>query len=281
MSLRDLANLLLVIGGGFALLVLLAWRFQRRLIYLPFPQNVPPVEAVLPGGREIVLRTEDALDLKAWFLPAARERARAAVLLCNGNAGHRGFRAPLAQALSTAGLEVLLFDYRGYGGNPGSPSEEGLLADARSARQWLLDHGARPDRLVYFGESLGTGVAVMLAAEAAPTALILRSPFPSLAAVGRRHYPFLPVRTLLRDRYASIEQIGLLSVPLLVILGERDTIIPADLSRELFEAAREPKRLVSIAGANHNDFELLAGEQLVEEALRFLEEWLPSDGLIR
>jgi fermentation-respiration switch protein FrsA (DUF1100 family) len=281
MSPRDLATLLLVIGGGFALLVLLAWRFQRRLIYLPFPQNVPPVEAVLPDGREIVLRTEDALDLKAWFLPAARGRARAAVLLCNGNAGHRGFRAPLAQALSTAGLEVLLFDYRGYGGNPGSPSEEGLLADARSARRWLLDHGARPDRLVYFGESLGSGVAVMLAAEAAPAALILRSPFPSLAAVGRRHYPFLPVQTLLRDRYASIEQIGLLSAPLLVILGERDTIIPADLSRELFEAAREPKRLVSIAGADHNDFELLAGEQLVEEALRFLEEWLPSDGLIR
>jgi hypothetical protein len=87
MSPRDLATLLLVIGGGFALLVLLAWRFQRRLIYLPFPQNVPPVEAVLPDGREIVLRTEDALDLRAWFLPAARERARAAVLLCNGNAG--------------------------------------------------------------------------------------------------------------------------------------------------------------------------------------------------
>jgi fermentation-respiration switch protein FrsA (DUF1100 family) len=275
MSARDLATLLLVIGGGFALLVLLAWRFQRRLIYLPFPQNVPPIEAVLPEGREIVLRTEDALDLKAWFLPAATARARAAVLLCNGNAGHRGFRAPLAQALSAAGLDVLLFDYRGYGGNPGSPSEEGLLADARSARRWLLDHGTRPDRLVYFGESLGTGVAVMLATEAAPAALILRSPFPSLAAVGRRHYPFLPVRTLLRDRYASIERIRLLSAPLLVILGERDSIIPADLSRELFEAAREPKRLVSIAGANHNDFELLAGEQLVGETLGFLEEWLP------
>ena len=194
-------------------------------------------------------------------------------MIFNGNAGNRSHRAPLAHTLSRAGFSVLLFDYRGYGGNPGRPSEQGLMKDAQSARNYLLSRDdVDPERLVYFGESLGSAVAVGLAGRHPPAALVLRSPFPSLVAVGRRHYPFLPVATLLRDRYQAIESIGHLPSPLLVIVGDRDRIISSTLSRQLFDAASEPKRWVSIPGADHNDWELLAGETLVNAVIDFAQE---------
>ena len=122
---------------------------------------------------------------------------------------------------------MLLLDYRGYVGNPGSPSEDGLLADARAARAYLLSRAdVDPARLVYFGESLGAAVAVALAAEHPPAALILRSPFTSLADIAAVHYPFLPAGLMLRDRYESIERIGRVRAPLLVVAGQRDRIVP-------------------------------------------------------
>ena len=181
-------------------------------------------------------------------------------MIFNGNAGHRGYRVPLAAALRRHGLQVLLTDYRGYGGNPGAPSEEGLAADARAARAYLL---TRPDvdpaRIVYFGESLGAAVAVRLAVEHPPAALILRSPFASLADVGRHHYPLLPVRLLLRDRFASIDRANQIRSPVLVIAGTRDSIVPIDHTRRLYDAIVTPKTLVEVA-ADHNDEELLDGE---------------------
>ncbi len=153
-------------------------------------------------------------------------------------------RAALAVALNRMGLSVLLFDYRGYGGNPGRPSEEGLAADARAAQAWLAAQPeVDPDRIAYFGESLGAAVAVGLAVQRPPAALVLRSPFTSLADVGAVHYPWLPVRRLLLDRYPSIERIASVHAPLLVIAGDRDDIVPLSLSRRLYDAAAEPKRL--------------------------------------
>lgn len=258
-----------LLGAGLLFLALL-WLFQRRLIYLPFPSDVPPADLALPGSEEVVLRTEDGLVLNGWFLPGRGERSTTAVLVCNGNAGSRAYRAPLAEALARHGFSVLLFDYRGYADNPGRPSEEGLLRDARAARAWLAQ---RPgiERVAYFGESLGAAVAVALAAESPPAALILRSPFTSLADVGAHHYPFLPVRLLLRDRYPSIERIGRIGCPLLVIAGERDSIVPKRLSRRLFEAALEPKRWHVVPGADHNDLELLAGRELIAATVELLD----------
>src|SRR5207253_9031710 len=155
--------------------------------------------------------------------------AGATVLVFNGNAGDRSFRAPLAAALNQAGLSVLLFDYRGYGGNPGSPSEKGLMTDARTARAYAaardkVDVG----RLVYFGESLGAAVAVALALEHPPAALVLRLPFTSLTDMGRLYYPLLPTNLLLRDRFDSLRQIGHLTCPVLIIAGDQDRIVPQD-----------------------------------------------------
>jgi uncharacterized protein len=262
----------------------LLWLLQRRLIYFPAPGPVLPATSVLPGAEDVSFPTADGLRLHGWFVPGEVDipaqpspgvgHARLggpAVLVCNGNAGDRSMRAALAAALSRLGLGVLLFDYRGYGGNPGSPSEDGLAADARAAAAYLAARPeVDPDRVVYLGESLGAAVALRLATERPPAALVLRSPFVSLAEVGREHYPVLPVSLLLRDRYDSARLAGRLAAPLLVVAGGRDRIVPASHSRRLFDAAPEPKRLVVLDGADHNDDELLAGPRLLAELRAFL-----------
>jgi uncharacterized protein len=169
-------------------------------------------------------------------------------------------------------LQVILVDYRGYGGNPGAPTENGLAADSRAARAYLV---GRPDvdasRIVYFGESLGTAVAIDLAVEHPPAALVLRSPFTSMADVGQHHYPFLPVRLLLRDRFAAIDQIRRIRVPLLVIAGGHDRIVPIENSRRLYDAVVAPKTLLMFPDAHHNDYELLAGDEMIGATVRFLQ----------
>ncbi|TFV58340.1 alpha/beta hydrolase [Geodermatophilus sp. DF01-2] len=246
-----------------ALVVGLLWTFQRSLIYLPDDGPVGTADAVLPGARDATLTTVDGLDLAAWYLPSRAPDAPT-VLVANGNGGHRGLRAPLARALHAEGLGVLLFDYRGYGGNPGSPSEAGLALDVRAARDFLVeDAGVPPDRLLYFGESLGAAVVTELATEHPPAGLVLRSPFVDLPSVGRVHYPFLPVGLLLRERHPVAERLATVHVPTTVVYGSRDTIVPPEQSRAVAAAAAELHRLVEVPGADHNDPVLLDGPQVV------------------
>ena len=180
--------------------------------------------------------------------------AATTVLVFNGNAGNRSHRVPLATALRRRGFQVFLFDYRGFGGNPGTPTERGLALDARAARDLVLRRGdVDAARLAYFGESLGSAVAAELAAEHPAAALILRSPFTSMADVGTYHYWWLPVRWLIRDRYATIDLIGKVRSPLLVIVGERDRVVPAEFSHRLYDAANAPKTILSLPDADHND----------------------------
>lgn len=240
------------------------------MIYFP-GGRVPPADAVASDVEEVVLETEDDLTLGAWFLPAGGTAP--AVLMLHGNGGTRAERLPLALALADLGLSTLLVDYRGYGGNPGTPSEDGLAADARAALAHL-DRRRDVDGVVYLGESLGAAVAVGLAVEREPAAVVLRSPFTSLADVAGAHYP-LPTAVLeasLPDRYPSIDRIGGVNAPVLVIAGERDRIVPFAHSRRLFEAASEPKRFVAIEGADHNDPALFTGRRLLDEVERFLAE---------
>jgi fermentation-respiration switch protein FrsA (DUF1100 family) len=253
-------------------------RLQRRLIYLPSPAAPPAPDEVLPGAREVTLHTSDGLELGGWFVPAGEPSRAMAVLVANGNAGNRSLRAPLARALARRGLAVLLFDYRGYGGNRGRPSEAGLALDARAARRFLVERCAVPGaRLLYHGESLGAAVVVELATEHPPGGLALRSPFTDLASVGRIHYPFLPVRTLLCDRYRLVEHLARVTVPTTVVYGSRDSIVPPEQSRAVAEAAPGPTRVVRIRGADHNDLALLHGTELIAAIVELADRVAAGD----
>jgi len=271
---RWLAILTLAVLAGLGLI----WISQRRLIYFP-TQAVPDAAAVLPGAEEVKYPTEDGLSLAAWFVPAEGKGNGGTVVVFNGNAGNRADRIPLAEALAGRGYAVLLVDYRGYGGNPGKPSESGLATDARAAVAYLRARSdVDPNRLAYFGESLGAAVALGLAEEQPPAALVLRSPFTSLPDIASIHYPFLPASLLLWDRYLNLETIRNIDVPAMIVAGSADSIVPVEQSRELFESARGLKRLLIIDGADHNDFALAAGAQLVDEVVAFLDDVLvPGD----
>ena len=257
--------------AAVAALLLFLWSVQRRLVYFPSSWMPSASEVGLPTTEPVTFQTEDGLTLQSWFVPAGPPATGVSVVLFNGNAGNRAMRAPLAAALARSGIAVLMTDYRGYGGNPGSPSEHGLIADARAALRYLQ---SRPDvdpaRIAYFGESLGTGVAVALAVEQRPHALVLRSPFTSLADVGQHHYRWLPVGLLLSDRFDTLDRIGGVTSPTLVIAAAHDSIVPTVLSRRLYDAVAGPRELLVVDDVDHNHEELLWGARVVDAVVRFV-----------
>ena len=254
---------------------------QRSLIYFPTRvAAVLPADAGLPSDRvsAVQITSEDGLTLHGWHvLPPGRgtetlgptdsvPSAQGAVILYfSGNAGHRGYRGDELRTLADLGAQVFLFDYRGYGENPGRPTERDLLRDARTAWRHLTEtRGIDPARIILFGESLGGGVAVRLAADlcgegTAPGGLILRSTFSSLVDVAAHHYPWMPVRLLMIDRFESEQHIPAVTCPILQIHGSRDTIVPVRFARRLFEAAPPQsaagiaKQFAELAAADHND----------------------------
>ncbi len=270
---RTIWPVALIVVGALAFLFVI-WLGQRSLLYFPRPGPVARPSVVELAAQDAELLTEDGLRLSAWFVPPAGAPSGLTVLVCNGNAGDRSNRAGLARTLASSGHSVLLFDYRGYGGNPGSPTEQGLRADARAAVKYLESRSdVDPARIVYFGESLGAAVAAQLASERRPFALVLRSPFPSLGEVGRVHYPYLPVTdALLWDRYRTSDALAEMSAPVLVVAGDRDEDVPTRLSQQVHDALRGPKRFALIAGAGHNDPEVAEGPLLVGHIGRFLED---------
>ena len=268
--LRGLLVVALLIGTVMGIL----WAVQRQLIYFPDAAPVPPAGEVIPGARDVTLHTEDGLELGAWFIPARGGpglRTPMAVLVAPGNGGNREGRAGLAEELSDRGLAVLLMDYRGYGGNPGNPTEEGLAADSLAAAEALEALGYPPERTIYFGESLGTGVVAALHVRRPPAGMVLRSPFTELAAVGAHHYPFVPVRLLLRDRFRVVEHLSSSDVPVTVIYGDHDTVVPSALSASVADAASALAERVVISGADHND-PVMFGPRVAEAVARLARE---------
>ena len=204
------------------------------------------------GYTDLTIETEDAERLHGWWIEA-RSRTRGHVLVCHGNAGNVCDRLLHADLLATAGFDVLLFDYRGYGRSSGRPSEDGTYRDARAALAALHDQAGTDDPSVfYLGESLGAAVALALARERAPSGLILQSAFTSVRDMARVHYPFIP-GALVPDAYPSLRLIAGLEAPLLVLHGDRDEVVPLEQGRALFEAAPQPKRMRVFPGLGHND----------------------------
>lgn len=278
--------------------------FQRSLIYQPFVEKSLPAKlATLPTGRthDVTARTEDGLDLHGWLILAKGQVAgtdkaidaklaegRPVVLYFGGNAANRSYRTLEIAVLADAGADVLIFDYRGYGDNLGDPSEEGLSRDARTAWRFATEaKKIEPRRIVLFGESLGGGVAIRLACELSqkktpPAGLILRSTFSSLVDAGAYHFPWLPVRWLLIDRFPSEQRIRDVTCPLLQFHGRRDTIVPLRLGRKLFAAAPEKsasgisKQFVELPKADHNDVMETSGPEIAKAVSEFLSVVAPQ-----
>lgn len=260
------ATIAVIVVGAYAALVGVVFGLQRHMLYFPMHGDIEPARAGVPEMRSVALATDDGLTLSAWYAPA---RGNAATLLyLHGNGGHLGHRGAKVRPYLDAGFGVLLLSYRGYGPNPGTPSEEGLYADGRAALAFLAAQKIAPERTVLYGESLGSGVAVELASQTRVGALILEAPFTSIPEVGGHHYPFLPVRWLVKDRYDSKAKIGRIGVPVLVLHGEADRIVPVRFGRALFDAAQEPKEFRPFPQAGHND---LYDHGAAQAAIGFLQ----------
>jgi uncharacterized protein len=239
-----------LVGYGFLLVGMML--MENSLIYFP---SVYPEGIWDPPGLEFEdawFEAADGTKLHGWYVPRANPRA--VVLVAHGNGGNLSHRYELLQQLAALNVSTMIFDYRGYGRSAGAPSEEGILADARAARRWLATRaGVQENDIVLMGESLGGGVMVELAAHDGARALVLENTFTSLPDVAAFHYPWLPVKTLMRTRMDSAAKIGKFHGPLLQVHGDADTIIPFVIGQQLHAAANQPKTFVTIAGGDHND----------------------------
>jgi pimeloyl-ACP methyl ester carboxylesterase len=269
-------------GGVFGMQAM-----QQHLVYLPDRTPLPPAGSVLPGALD-VMTTVDGLELTSWFVPPAPGSTPRsyAVLIAHGNGGsiagpggNLAGRTELAAALADRGFAVLLLGYRGYGGNPGTPSQAGLIADARAALDALGERGFPPERVVYFGESLGTGVVTGLATQTHPAALVLRSPFTSMHDAAGSLVPLpepLIAFILNRNVYPVAKQIATFpagSLPITVLSGSADRIVPASQSAEVAAIAASTGNLFEnlvVDGAGHNDA-LWSGDVVADAIARLAD----------
>lgn len=237
--------------AGYGVLVGGLYIFQRQLLYFPDLKRPGLGDLSELGVREVTLTTADGLSLLAWYLPPSGSQP--VIAYFHGNGGHIGYRAGRLRWFAGVGYGVLMAEYRGFGGNAGIPTETGLLADGAAALDFLAADGIAPGRLVLYGESLGSGVAVSLAAQCEAAGLILEAPFTSVAEVAQYHYSFVPASALIRDRFDSRAKIGHVRAPILVLHGERDRVVPVRFGRALFDAAPEPKEFWTAPDAGHEN----------------------------
>jgi fermentation-respiration switch protein FrsA (DUF1100 family) len=258
-----------VLAGSYGLILLAMFLAQRRILFRPDRTAPDLARIAITGLRAMTVTTSDGLSLLSWYMPPMREDGR--VVLClHGNAGHIGHRAYRLALFRELGWGALMLEYRGYGGNPGQPSEAGLVTDARAGLSALSGMGFVPDRIVVWGESLGSGLAVRLAVEQPVGAVVLEAPYTSITDIARRRFPFVPVRWLLLDRFDSSRIIAAVRAPILVLHGARDQIVPIAMGRALHAVAPDPKELWISACSGHVDL-IEGGAVAVAEA--FVERY--------
>jgi uncharacterized protein len=256
MSWTILAAAVLIYAG----ILLLLRVYESRLIFFPDPERTllaPPRSLRLPIER-VEFPTEDAVTLVAWVIPA-ESRSPTWLLVCHGNAGNLSeFDRPVHYAgLRQVGLNLLAFDYRGYGESGGSPSEAGLYRDADAAYRYLTNQrGVPASRIVIFGHSLGAAVAVDLASRVPSAGLIVEGAFTSATDRGQELYPYIPVRWIAASRFSSIDKISRVTVPKLFLHAERDEVIPVAHGRRLYQAAAPPKTFVELRGGHGDAFDV-------------------------
>ena len=262
---KSLVSLIVVVAVAYVLLSAVTYVFQRQLMYFPARNRVLPAETGLLGVEEVTLSTSGGTSFHNWYGKALD--GQPTVLFFHGNAGNVSHRDYRFRELMARGWGVFMLGYPGYGGSEGSPSEVAFVDASRVAYQHLVGSGVAAGDIVLYGESIGSGVAVQLAADVHAMALVLEAPMASAVDVAGRHYAFLPVALLLKDQFMSTEYIGDIDMPLLVMHGERDHIIPIESGRLLFEHANEPKTFVPLAGGGHNDLYRFPTVEIVSEFL--------------
>lgn len=240
--------------------------FQRKLMYLPSKQIGTPDTYGITGMQEHMIESDDGTLIQLWYRPA--ESGMPTIYYLHGNAGHIGDRAGILSSLANKGLGIAAINYRGYGKSEGTPDELGIYQDARAGLRWLLAQEIPLHDIAYYGESLGTGVAIKLASESSPKALFLQAPYTSVVNRAAEIYWYVPVRLLLKDHFDSLSRIGGVSTPLTVFHGELDGVIPVEHGKTLLEAANEPKKGIFFPQVEHNDFDSSIISQHVLERLR-------------
>jgi fermentation-respiration switch protein FrsA (DUF1100 family) len=244
-------SLLLTLAIGYALILILVFVFQDRLIYFPLrPLDATP-RALGLDYEDVRITTEDGVRLHGWFVPAPS--ARATVVHFHGNAGNISHRLEYIALFHRFGLNVFLVDYRGYGQSEGRPSEEGTYRDAMAAWRYLTEtRGLAPSTIVVHGESLGGAVAIWLAAHTQPAALIVESSFTSAADLGAEVYWWIPVRWLARHPYRSLDEIAKVRSPVLVVHSRDDEIVPFRHGERLYAAVTGPKQFSEVRGGHNS-----------------------------
>jgi uncharacterized protein len=258
--------LLIIVVVGYGGLLLLVYLGQRALQYFPERARTPPAAAGLPEAEEVVLDSSGGERVIVWHIPPRGEKP--VVLYFHGNGGSLRGRVDRFRALAADGTGLIALSYRGYGGSSGRPTEKGLIDDALAAYAFAAArHPA--SRLALWGESLGTGVAVALAAQKPVGRIVLESPFTSIADIAAQIYWFFPVRLLIKDSFRSDLLIGTVTAPFLILHGDKDSIVPIALGDQLYKLITAPKRFVRFPGAGHNE---LAAYGALEAAKQFLSE---------
>lgn len=259
---------ILLFGAAFYLgLIALMYLAQRSMMYFPETMRTAPAQAGLPEAEEVTLDTSDGERVIAWHIPPRGDRP--VILYFHGNGGALRYRVDRYRALTQDGTGLVALSYRGYGGSSGRPSEDGLIEDARATHAFAAARYPAA-RFVLWGESLGSALAIALAAEKPVARLVLEAPFLSAAAIAGSAYPFVPVRWLMKDQFRSDLRIRTVIAPVLIVHGERDAVVPIASGEQLYALIAGPKRFLRIPGAGHEDL----GMRAVEAAKAFLTERL-------
>ncbi|HRQ61907.1 MAG TPA: alpha/beta hydrolase [Alphaproteobacteria bacterium] len=269
---KKIADFLLTFVLFYAGVLALLFFAQREMMYHPTGPRPSAEELGIPTPQTVRVQADDGLEIEGWYWPPENSDGPVMVYFHGNGQDYPYWTGKIMQYRRAMGLGVLLAEYRGYGGNPGHPTEAGLMADARAYIGWLQrEQGVPPSRMIFNGESLGTGIAVRMAAEFAPRAVILESPYSSTAAIAQGRYFFAPVSLLMLDQFRSIDVIGEVKSPNLFMHAVQDTIIRIAFSRELYEAAAEPKQFIEIPQGGHNDLyengAFAHGKAFIEEVL--------------
>ncbi len=260
----------------YSVLVGVIYFKQDSMIYLPRKEMLQTPDETGLEYEEISFMTKDGIRISGWYIEAENEKG--VLLFCHGNAGNISYRLDSIRIFNSLNVSVFIFDYRGYGNSHGKPSEHGTYLDADAAWDYLINVMRKsPETIVVFGRSLGGAVAAEIALRKSPAGLILESGFTSVPDFGRKLYPWLPVKLILKYKYSTAEKIGRIKCPKLIIHSSEDDIVPVEHGRKLYEKACQPKEFLEIRGG-HNDGFLVSGITYTEGLRKFFEKLPESDG---